>query len=335
MDKKKTTAVSVVPTPQPPAFQTASAEVLISQAIEKNVPVETMERLLAMRTQLKAEAAKEAYNTAMSAFQSECPTIVKSSSVKGKDGKDRYKFAPLDAILKTVKPLLKTHGFSYSVDTIVEENWVTVMCKTTHSDGHSEVSQFKVPVDKDGYMSQPQKFASALTFAKRYAFCNAFGILTGEEDDDALATAEMPVKPPAPPKLARAQEVPAAISGRKEGEANDRLLGLLDAYGMPVAIFEKSVNKKISELSDELATKYGEEFDKRLTEGKRYSPPAPPLAPVAAVALAGVTYLDMARACTNAEQAAALLTRMEEEGASQLKLSSIKSILKAHMTATV
>ena len=34
-------------------------------------------------------------------------------------------------------------------------------------------------------MSAPQKFASAMTFAKRYAFCNAFGILTSDEDVDA------------------------------------------------------------------------------------------------------------------------------------------------------
>ena len=34
-------------------------------------------------------------------------------------------------------------------------------------------------------MSQTQVEAAALTFAKRYAFCNAFGILTGDEDTDA------------------------------------------------------------------------------------------------------------------------------------------------------
>src|SRR5262249_52436437 len=34
-------------------------------------------------------------------------------------------------------------------------------------------------------MSQTQVVAAALTFAKRYAFCNAFGILTGNEDTDA------------------------------------------------------------------------------------------------------------------------------------------------------
>jgi ERF superfamily protein len=31
-------------------------------------------------------------------------------------------------------------------------------------------------------MTAPQKYASVLTFAKRYALCNALGISTGDED---------------------------------------------------------------------------------------------------------------------------------------------------------
>jgi hypothetical protein len=37
----------------------------------------------------------------------------------------------------------------------------------------------------DGYMTAPQKYASAQTFAKRYALCNVLGISTGDEDTDA------------------------------------------------------------------------------------------------------------------------------------------------------
>ena len=48
-----------------------------------------------------------------------------------------------------------------------------------------------MPIDKDGFMNTPQKFASALTYAKRYAFCNAFGILTADEDDDTAKTFEV------------------------------------------------------------------------------------------------------------------------------------------------
>ena len=55
----------------------------------------------------------------------------------------------------------------------------------THILGHSESSDFEVPIDTEGYMTAPQKYASALTFAKRYSLCNALGISTGDEDTDA------------------------------------------------------------------------------------------------------------------------------------------------------
>lgn len=162
-----------------------TAENLISQAIQKGVDVGTMERLLAMRATIKAEQALEAFNRAMAAFQGNQPAIVKDKIIKDKYGKERYRYAPMDVIVRQVKDGLQENGLSYTTDAIVEEGWVTAVCKVTHTLGHSETSQFKVPIDKDGYMSAPQKFAAALTFAKRYAFCNAFGILTGDEDTDA------------------------------------------------------------------------------------------------------------------------------------------------------
>src|SRR5712691_9912361 len=145
-----------------------------------------MERLLAMRRELKAEYAKEAFDHALSAFQSECPVIEKTKKVLNKDKTTtRYVYAPLETIIEQIKPLLRTHGFSYMVDANVEDKWVTAILKLTHELGHSETSSFKDPLDPESYMNAPQRFASALTFAKRYAFCNALGILTGDEDDDS------------------------------------------------------------------------------------------------------------------------------------------------------
>lgn len=191
--KKETKAVAVAAPAAPVITPNASsAEALIGQAIDKNVPVETMEKLLAMRRELKAEAAKAAFDQAMSDFQSQCPTITKSKEVKDKHGNHRYNFAPIDVIVSEVRPLLKACGLSFGVNTKVEEKWVNVVVVVKHTMGHSEVSEFKVPVDQDAYMSAPQKFAAALTFAKRYAFCNAFGILTGDEDNDAVDTDEPP-----------------------------------------------------------------------------------------------------------------------------------------------
>src|SRR3990167_3385329 len=167
------------------AISQNSAEALIAQAIEKNIPVDVMERLLAMRTQVKAEQAKEAYYEAMANFQNQCPIIQKTKVVMNKDGKTvRYKYAPIDSIIEQVKEFIKQNGFSYSINTKMNDG-ITITCQVTHKLGHSEISEFSVPIEKDAYMNDQQKVAAASTFAKRYAFCNAFGILTGDEDTDA------------------------------------------------------------------------------------------------------------------------------------------------------
>jgi len=166
--------------------QEHTPDAIIAQAVQAGASVETMERLFALRKEMKAEAAQEAFVRAMARFQAECPVIEKSKKVLNKDGRTvRYQYAPLDAIVTTVRPILAKCGMSYSIDTINDDTGITATCKVTHELGHSDTSSFKVPVDKEGFMTAPQKVASALTFAKRYAFCNALGILTGDEDTDA------------------------------------------------------------------------------------------------------------------------------------------------------
>ena len=52
----------------------------------------------------------------MSAFQSECPIIKKTKSVKTDAGNWRINMLRLNRIVEQVKDLLSKHGFSYSVD---------------------------------------------------------------------------------------------------------------------------------------------------------------------------------------------------------------------------
>lgn len=174
-DKKKDVAL-VVP-------EDRSVENLMKQAIEKGTPVETMEKLLTMRRELKAEWAKEQFDKAMASFQSECPTIKKTKEVKTKAGILAYRFAPIESIVSQVKVPLKDNGFSYTSKQEITERGVKISVKVTHSAGHSEITEMEVPLgNKTDIMSQSQVVAAASTFAKRYAFCNAFGILTGDED---------------------------------------------------------------------------------------------------------------------------------------------------------
>ena len=166
-----------------------TAELLIQQGIEKGISVGTMERLLAMRKELKQEFAKEKFDEAMAKFQSECPEIKKTKEVKTKSGIVAYRYAPIENIIKQVKKLLADNGLSYSTQVINNKDTVKAVCIVKHTAGHSENYEMEVPLgNKTDVMSNSQVMAAAATFAKRYAFCNAFGIMTADEDTDAKPT---------------------------------------------------------------------------------------------------------------------------------------------------
>lgn len=163
-----------------------TVEVLISQAITEKLPIETMEKLFALKERHDANVAKEAYVSAMSTFQSVCPIIEKTKKVLNKDGRTvRYQYAPIDAIAEQIKKPLADNGLSYKWEVENKVGFINATAIVTHRLGHSEKSSFEVPIDTEGYMTAPQKYASALTFAKRYSLCNILGISTGEEDTDA------------------------------------------------------------------------------------------------------------------------------------------------------
>lgn len=165
----------------------AQVEGFISQAIAANAPVETMERLFDLRSKVKAELAKEEFTKALGQFQQDCPVIKKTRKVLNKDGKTvRYQFAPLEGIAEQIKKPMKDNGLSYSWDTKRENDAMVVTCKLTHVLGHFETSTLEIPIDKDGFMTAPQKVASATTFAKRYTLLNVTGITTADEDTDSV-----------------------------------------------------------------------------------------------------------------------------------------------------
>jgi len=223
MPKKDTQIVRSEPvlpnrTQQKPE-QCYSVELFISQAIEKGLPVETMERLLAMRKQLKEEQAIEAYHRAVSDFQGRCPVIKKNKKVYEKNtteamikngtAKVRYAYATLDSIIEQIASIMRDCGLSHRIEVLNEDKWITVTCHLIHELGYSQSSTFRVPVDFGAYMSAQQQYASALTYAKRYAFCDVTGILTGDEDNDANALDDAPAATKEAPKAAAPTPVPA------------------------------------------------------------------------------------------------------------------------------
>lgn len=246
---------------QPTTNESVSVESLITQAIQNKVPVETMERLLAMRRELKAEFAKKSFDEAMAAFQAECPTIVKTKEVKTRNGVVAYRYAPIESIVEQVAPMLQKNGFSYSTSMELMPAGVKVMVKVTHRDGHSEVSPMEVPLgNKTDIMSQSQVVAAAQTFAKRYAFCNAFGILTGDEDIDGRT--ETVTKPTETTKPVFPPSKPVEPI-RKEPTDKQKIAYLCKLLKIDLDPFAEDEIKKLTQL--EMKEENYQEIIKRMT----------------------------------------------------------------------
>jgi hypothetical protein len=163
-----------------------SPESLISQAISKGVNVETMEKLLSMRRELKKEWAREQFTKSMAALQKKIPVIPKNRKVrfvsKRTGSVTSYSYAPLDHIVDVAKGFISDSGFAYTILSSSTDTSVSATVVVSHVDGHSEETGFSVPIDKESSMNPQQQHVSASSYAKRCAFCNAFGILTGGED---------------------------------------------------------------------------------------------------------------------------------------------------------
>jgi hypothetical protein len=186
------------------AISSVDPQALLAQAIDKNLPIESMERLLAMRREMKQEWAKEQYFNALAGFQHECPVVAKEKKVPNKkkdnekEATTKYTYAPIEDIVSVVKEHLEKWGFSYTFKSRQEDGFYTAICVAHHRDGHEEQTEFKVPTSFPEYMnmSGAQMQGASCTFADRYAFKNSFGIVTKGEDTDAGGEDRTPIRTP-------------------------------------------------------------------------------------------------------------------------------------------
>lgn len=154
----------------------------INNAINNGTTQNVIEKLIELYE--KEDEKEKSFTQALAEFQKLMPAIPKTKKVLNRDGTIRYQYASIDEIVEAVKFRLAECGFAYYIETEQTTEHVKAKCIIRHKDGGKIESSFTIPVFSGEYMSEPQKVASALTYAKRYAFCNALGIMTADEDDD-------------------------------------------------------------------------------------------------------------------------------------------------------
>jgi hypothetical protein len=135
---------------------------------------------------------------ALAAAQGEFPPIRKDCVAKvttKAGGSYSFKYADLDTILATVRPVLSRHDLALMVDieTVRNEANERAMRATislVHSSGQwCQTTGLEIAIDADAYARQPaQASGSAATYATRYAIEAALAIRASDDDDGAGAS---------------------------------------------------------------------------------------------------------------------------------------------------
>lgn len=163
---------------------------ILRLAVESKVPVDTIERLVALKERMDARSAAVEFNNALATFQAECPSIKKTSTAKiasRSGGEYSYKFAELDQIARVTRPLLVKHGLSYSWDSEMAGEKLVCTCTVRHIAGHAQSAKFVCPTESSSAMSGQQRHAAALTYARRQSLIQVLGLTTTDHDTDGAS----------------------------------------------------------------------------------------------------------------------------------------------------
>jgi hypothetical protein len=128
------------------------------------------------------------FNTAMARAQCEFKPVAKSKTavVKSDKGSFTYKYADLADILEMALPILAKHGLSLR-QPMRRISGATFLITEIHHESGEWIGDDGFPIPMGG---SPQAIGSALTYFRRYGFCNMAGIAPDADEDGQLAAAD-------------------------------------------------------------------------------------------------------------------------------------------------
>jgi len=143
-------------------------------------------------------------------------------------------------------------GFSYMIEGEQKENAFTAIVQGYHAGGHSKSSRMTVPIMASDYMTAPQSVASAQTFSKRQAFCNLWGIVATDTDDDARSAGlPTPNGGKAKPAAGERNVSPGALPENPGIKEVEKLLKRMLWLPESTSVMYKRQAQKYVELKDE------------------------------------------------------------------------------------
>lgn len=168
-------------------------------ATDPSIPLDRLERLMAMQDKMRADRARDAFTLAMSQMQPELPTVDKNGAIViyAKDDVKREKppiqstsFATWEDINEAIRPFLGKYGFSLSFKAERVGDQVVISGILKHRDGHQETTTLPLALDTTGSKNNVQAVGSSISYGKRYTagmLLNINSRAKHEADDDGKA----------------------------------------------------------------------------------------------------------------------------------------------------
>lgn len=149
-------------------------------ATDPDCDLDKMERLLNMQERLMAKQAESEFNAGMAAMQAEIPSIAERGTGHN------IKYATLEDIVDTVRPIMHKYGFAVSFR-VQQTDGILVTGVLMHKGGHREETSMKLGADTSGSKNAVQAIGSSVSYGKRYVLSALLNIATRGEDDNGYA----------------------------------------------------------------------------------------------------------------------------------------------------
>ena len=190
--------MALVPVDEQQALTETPGSMFERLARDPQVDVDKLERLMQLHERMKAQAAKEQFNVAMSVAQQTMRPIAADAA----NPQTHSKYASYAALDKALRPIYTEHGFALSFDTgePPREDMVRMLCYVSHSAGHERTYHADMPADGKGakggdVMTKTHATGAAMSYGMRYLLKMIFNVAVGEDDVDGNTVKDIPPPP--------------------------------------------------------------------------------------------------------------------------------------------
>ncbi|ACS51255.1 putative phage recombination protein [Bartonella grahamii as4aup] len=181
------------------AVKQTAMERILNRALENDVDMDRLERLIALREKEIERQNYERFASDLSNMQIEYQKIQKNST----NTHTNSQYATLDQYIDAVKNTLAKHRFAlFSRIKEQSSDNIIIEMTLTHPSGNKISTEGKFPYDTKGCKSNIQSVGSAITYARRYLLGMLLNVVSEDDDTDG----NTPIKKAFPQQIMKSED---------------------------------------------------------------------------------------------------------------------------------